>query len=179
MKMKLIEIVKPFICSEDTCDEVRDYFESGNDPKGPYIHLAKYFIDDTYPIHSKYDADYKNWLKELIEDEKENESIILDALKKDYQNKEDLKKFVFLLDNMSPELNQKWHFFISYWGYREYVTREYFARRNECDNPNKSDDPKQIGGVTLLDKEYVAMEGNPFSKCPEGKLWYECMVKRK
>lgn len=160
--MKLIEIVKPFICSEDTCDEVRDYFESGNDPKGPYIHLAKYFIDDTYPIHSKYDADYKNWLKELIEDGRENESIILGALKKVYQNKEDLKKFVFLLDNMSPELNQKWHFFISYWGYREYATKFF---------------PKKIDGITPLINGDEAMKGNPFKGCPEGKLWYECMVK--
>ena len=32
--MELIEIVKPFIYSEDTCDAVIEYFKNGNEPKG-------------------------------------------------------------------------------------------------------------------------------------------------
>lgn len=122
--------------------------------------MAKYFCDENYTEHSETDEAYKNWLKELIDTERESESIILNALKTKYQEKESLKCFVFSLNNMSPELNQKWHFFISYWGLREYITKY----------PEKNTD-----NLTPLINEDEAINRNPFKDCPEGKMWYNYM----
>ena len=113
--MELIEIVKPFIDSEDTCDAVIEYFKNGNEPKGPYVNLSQYFINKNYDKHTKADEAYRKWLEELVETEREGESIIVDCLRKKYQNKECLYRFVFLLNKMDSKLNQKWHFFIGYW----------------------------------------------------------------
>lgn len=161
--MKIIDIVKPLLYSEDTCDEVIKYFENGNNPVGEYIDLAKYFIDENHTNHSKGDKAYKEWLKELIDTERESESIILNVLRAKYQTKESLKSFVFSLNEMPPELNQKWHFFISYWGYREYITK-YPEKRFDRLKPLINGDE--------------ANKGNPFKKCTEGKLWYDHMINK-
>ena len=108
---KIEEIAASLIDAADTCEEVEKYFEKGNTPKGPYIDLAKYFLDDNYLKRSKGDEAYKKWLRELIHTEREQESIVLSVLKKMYQTKDCLEKFVFLLNGLSPQLNQKWHFF--------------------------------------------------------------------
>lgn len=160
--MKLIEIVKPLLYSEDTCDEVIKYFETGNEAAGLYVDLAKYFIDDDYTNHSEGDKAYKEWLKELIDTDRESESTILNVLKTKYQTKESLKRFVFSLNGMSRELNQKWHFFISYWGFREYITK--YPENN-------------FNRLTSLKSGNEASKGNPFKKCTEGKIWYEQMKK--
>lgn len=159
--MKLMEIIKPFVYSNETCDEVVKYFKNGNQPQGPYIDLAKYFIDENYDMHSETDRAYKIWLKEIIGSERENESIILTALKEKYCQKEYLEKFVFSLNNMYPELNQKWHFFIAYWGFREYITKY------PKDNTDRLRPLKNVNKVR---------NGNPFRNCYEGKLWYMYVI---
>lgn len=156
--MKLTEIVKPFIDSEDTCDTIIAYFKNGNEPKGSYVNLSHYFINKNYDKHTKSDEAYRKWMKELIDTEREGESIIVDCLRKEYQNKECLYRFVFLLNKMDPKLNQKWHFFIGYWGYREFITK--YPETN-------------IDKLSPLKNGNEARKGNPFKKCPEGTIWYE------
>lgn len=158
--MELIEIVKPFIYSEDTCDAVIEYFKNGNEPKGPYVNLSQYFINKNYDKHTKADEAYRKWLEELVETEREGESIIVDCLRKKYQNKECLYRFVFLLNKMDSKLNQKWHFFIGYWGYREYITKY----------PETNTDK-----LSPLKNSNEARSRNPFVQCPEGTIWYEYM----
>ncbi len=158
---KIEEIVASLIDAADTCEEVEEYFKNGNTPKGPYIDLAKYFLDDNYLKRSKGDEAYKKWLRELIHTKREQESIVLSVLKKKYQTKEYLERFVFLLNGLSPQLNQKWHFFIGYWGLREYITKY----------PENNSDR-----LTPLKKGNKAYDGNPFKKCTEGEIWYNCMM---
>ena len=162
--MKLIEIVKPFLDVEDTCEEVIEYFKSGKAAQGSYIHLAKYFLDDTYCRHSELDEAYKNWLRDLIEERREKDSIILSVLNEKYSEKENITKFIFSLNGIPPELNQKWHYYIAYWGLREYVTK----------HPEKN--KEKLNG---LKDGYEASRGNPFKKCQEGKIWYERAVNGK
>ena len=63
---KIEEIVASLIDAADTCEEVEEYFKNGNTPKGPYIDLAKYFLDDNYLKRSKGDEAYKKWLREPV-----------------------------------------------------------------------------------------------------------------
>lgn len=157
---RLDEILEPLVWSENTCKEVEQYFDKGNSHKGSYVDLANYFLGKKDAKYTKTDEAYKKWLKELIDTERESESIILSVLKKKYQTKEELYEFVFLLDDISPELNQKWHFFISYWGYREFITKY----------PEKC-----TAGLTPLTNGNEAGRANPFNKCTEGRIWYEVM----
>ena len=149
--------IEPYIHADNTCDEVKEYYMQGNEPTGQYIKLGEYFRGNDA---KKVDADesYKQWLDDLIENDKVKESIVLAALNKHYGNKEDLRKFVFDLDDIPAKLNQKWHFFISYWGYREYVTKY-----------PESNKKGKISPITTK----TWKKGNPFNGCPEGKIWYE------
>lgn len=159
----LADIVTPFIHSEDTCKDVEEHFANlKHTPIGSYGDLANYFINDDKK-HTRCDECYKNWLNDLISSGKERESIILNCLKKEYKTKEALRKFVFSLNGLSPEYNQKWHFFISYWGYREYVTKY----------PNNNFDK-----ITPLNQYFEAINQNPFKRCTEGKLWYTYMKEK-
>ncbi len=149
--------IEPYIHSDNTCDKVEEYFNCGNKPAGDYIELANYFRGKDAEIDDA-DESYKQWLNDLIENDMEKESIVVSALKEHYSNKEDLRKFVFDLDDIPAKLNQKWHFLISYWGYREYVTKYPESNKEGKINPI----------ITTSWKK-----GNPFRGCPEGKIWYD------
>lgn len=104
-KTKPLElIIEPFRTAEDTYDEVKKYFESGHTPKGKYIHLAKYFINEYYTYSdqkilypTESDRNYKKWLKKLIieENDTSEKSIVLNVLKKTIFNQGRIRKFYF------------------------------------------------------------------------------------
>lgn len=156
---KLVDIIEPFITVPDSCEEVNLYFNEGNQPKGPYFDLARYFKNDDFN-HSKLDAEYKTWIVSMLDQEweKDIDSVVLNGLKKFYNSKEELERFIFLKDYIDDklQLNQKWHFFISYWCYREFITKTY----------------KSCSHVKELTDNFEAVNRNPFTHCKEGKLWY-------
>ena len=153
---KVIDVITPYANFENTCQDVISYFENGATPQGPYIALAKFFRGSNSDS-SKYDMKYMEWLKDLIDNDKEDESIILSTLKV-YYNKDELKRFVFELDDMDPRYNQKWHYFISYWGYREFatfITKEY---------------NKKVAGISIFKNDDEVHNGKLF-QCEELKIW--------
>lgn len=155
--MKLEEIIKPYVFAEETCKEVRDYFLKENEPKGPYIVLAKTFENNGIG-GTCTDVEYYKWIKGVLDNEKTEDSIVLTTLCEKYSTMEELKKFVLEFGGMSPKFNQKWHFFIAYWGLREFVTKY----------PDKNKDR-----ISELQSGYTAYNRNPFQNCKEGKIWYE------
>lgn len=182
--MRLEEIISPFIHANCTCGDVIKYFSTENGieppfPKGPYYPLALYFINDVDKKNfikgfidengkkqepDKGDSEYKKWLKDIIEEWNLEKSIVLKKLSEVYTTKSELEEFVFLkgeTDKQHPEYNQKWHFLISYWGYREFHTR----------HPEVKVNPK-ITKLTQKGTNYTADNRSPFSQCPEGKLWF-------
>ena len=153
---KVLDIIEPFVETWETCEEVKRYFDK-NTPTGPYYALTQFFQGDkTAASKSDPDQAYKEWLEGLLEDGREADSIVLTALKRHYGEKK-LADFVFLQGEKNPEYNQKWHFFISYWGYREFVTK--YPEKNNKLKPFQNGDE--------------ASDGNPFQRCTEGKIWYE------
>lgn len=182
--MRLEEIISPFIHTDCTCEDVIKYFSAENGaeqpfPKGPYYPLALYFINDAdedSPIPGFFnkkgkkqkpdegDIEYKKWLKDIIEEWNLEKSIVLKKLSEVYTTKSELEEFVFLkgeTDKQHPEYNQRWHFFISYWGYREFHTR-----RPEVEVSS------EITELAYDGTNYIANKRSPFLKCPEGKLWF-------
>ena len=132
---KFSDFLEQYSNNPDTYNEIVEYFKSVSKPiDSDYYELALYFLDENKNIKlaSESDKCYKKWLEDLIKNDKESESVVLSLLKKEYQNKADLEKFIFALNGLDIELNQKWHFFISYWGYREYVT---LYPENNCGFP--------------------------------------------
>ena len=156
---RLVDIIKPFISVPDSCEEIKTYFNEGNKPKGPYIDLAKFFKQDSF-IHTKLDLEFKTWITSMLDQEweKDTDSLVLNSLKKFYDSKEKLVRFIFLEDYTEDnlQLNQKWHFFISYWCYREFITKT-----------NKS-----CSRVKKLTDNFETINRNPFTHCREGKIWY-------
>ena len=165
MKGKIERFIKGLVDAPETCEAVIEHLKY-KEPSGSYFALAKYFKDEK-ENHSFTDVCYKMWLKNLIDNNRVEESIVLSCLKEEYEKKykdkdeakakakikEDLINFVFLVNEEKPEYNQKWHFFISYWGYIEFVT----LFNIEC------------GIKTLYERKKV---GNNF-RCTELKTWYE------
>ena len=176
MKEKIERFIKGFGSAPETCEDVEKYFKiflkEDREKLGKYLEttdylmLAKYFKDEK-ENHSFTDVCYKMWLKNLIDNNREEESIVLSCLKEEYEKqhkdkaeaeakaqvKEDLRNFIFLVNEENPEYNQKWHFFISYWGYIEFVTLFYI--KNEI--------------KPLYERKIL---GNRFY-CKELKKWYE------
>lgn len=150
MKEKIERFIKGFVDAPETCEAVIEHLKH-KEPSGGYFPLAKYF---KYGVGnpSFIDICYKMWMANLIYKGRETESIVLSCLKEKYK-KEELENFVFLKNNEKPEYNQKWHFFISYWGYIEFVT----LFNIECEIK------------TLYERKKV---GNNF-RCTELKTWYE------
>ena len=165
-----------FIRADYTCNDVINYFNPKDgvkspEPGGSYYHLAKYFIEETYKYKTAGDIKYKHWLKDIIDGGEFEKSIVLKKLSEFY-TKAELEKFVFLEDEADkehPEYNQKWHFFISYCGYREFATRypEAKVKKNEA------------SPLTVIEtgnkKKYMICKGSPFTgryPCHEGILWY-------
>ena len=163
---KLTEIIQPFLNAQDTCDDVISYFKKETQPIGNYIELAHYFKNTEYGHPTKTDIAYREWLDDIIINEKYNDSIVVKGLRRKYKSKEELYNFIFLKNDQDLKLNQKWHFFISYWGLREFVTK--FPQKNY----------DRISPLTITDdgKDYIAFRNNrsnPFTRCTEGKIWYE------
>lgn len=155
----LAEIVKPFVFATESCEEVKTHFENTNQkPIGPYIELAKYFKGDEKANYNEYDEKYKEWLSEQIPKGEKSDSTIISCLSNRYTTEEELRDFVFLTNCERPEFNQKWHYFISYWGYREFATQL------------KGKKPLNI---TLIDNQDKVMDTCPFKKCVEGAMWYD------
>ena len=156
--MNLYQIITPYIKAENTCQQVIEYFEKGNEPIfDDYIQLANYFMDENSK-HDPTDVLYKQWIKEIFKNNSWKESVVLQTLLEECYNndKDKLETFIFKLEYVSPRLNQKWHFFISYWAYREFVTCCHpKCKIPEITNPNN------------------VRPTNPFRWCVEGKIWYE------
>lgn len=158
MKNKLISIIKDFVDADETCRAVKEHFKYNN-PKGPYFALAKYF-QDKGENEDYIDKCYREWLSTEIENYENCESIVLSCLKGKYNTKEKLKNFVFLVNDEKPELNQKWHYFISYWGLREYATR--YPENNIAKKP-----------ITVLKENAQSICDRPKNYVEELLKWYE------
>lgn len=170
MRGKIKGFIEDFVDADETCQAVKDHLKHKK-PSGTYFALAKYFKDEK-ENHSFTDVCYKMWLKNLIDNGREKESIVLSCLKEEYEKKyqdkdadeakakikEELRSFVFLVHDEKPELNQKWHFLISYWGYIEFITLF------KIDNKIRSlYERTKIGNAFLETKR----------SCPELRIWYE------
>ena len=154
LKNKLNDYIKPYVEAKETLIELEEYFDNEeHKPSGNYFPLAKYF-QNKGANEDSIDEFYKTWLSEQIEKDKGCESFVLSCLKINYTTKEALSDFVFLTNYSRPELNQKWHFFISYWGLREYATLH--PEKNIAANP-----------ITPLRKGFIQR-----IDCPELKYWY-------
>ena len=153
MKIKLIKTIKYFVNANETHSGLEEYFKD-NEPSGPYYNLAKYFKNES-ERPDPVDENYKKWLTKLIDKGEESKSIVLTCLQERYTTKEELKNFVFLANDEKPELNQKWHYFISYWGLKEFVTRY----------PNKN-----YKSITPLNQNARYIH-NGYIRCKELKYW--------
>ncbi|MBR5545212.1 MAG: hypothetical protein IKU66_07030 [Clostridia bacterium] len=164
MENKIKSFIKPFVDVDETCEAVIEHLKH-NVPSGSYFSLANYFKNGTGK-NTFTDKLYKMWLKNLIDNGRENESIVLSCLKEEYQKKykdkykEELKNFVFLVNDEKPELNQKWHYFISYWGYKEFYTKLF---DKELTKLNMDFEP--------LSKEFTELD--KVFKCEELLEWYK------
>lgn len=158
LALKLKNKISGLIYAPETCYEVDGYFKGENPPapEGLYYPLALYFKNDGHSKYSELDVAYKSWLAELIEKGEEENSVVLTCLKECYKQKDELRDFVFLSNYEKPQYNQKWHFFISYWGYREFVTIFNYT-----------------GVTTLKANCKKSNPTNPFKSCKEGQLWYK------
>lgn len=150
---RLKSLIEPYVEAEDTCDDIKEHLNHNN-TSGNYLPLAKYF-QNKGANEDSIDECYKMWLSNLIDEGKENESIVLSCLKEKYTTQDALRNFVFLTNSTEPELNQKWHYFISYWGLKEFVTR----------NPNKN-----YKNITPLNQNPRYIH-NGYIRCKELKLW--------
>lgn len=160
--LKLKNKISGLIYTPETCYEVDEHFNRGNEPKKEYYPLALYFKNDGRSKYSELDVAYKSWLTELIEKGEEENSVVLTCLKECYKEKDELRDFVFLSNYEKPQYNQKWHYFIGYWCYKEFVTTH--------------PEVKNVDNIICLKENFKT--GDIF-RCPEGKLWYKANAPEK